>query len=143
MGVEVGHDEIVTAFRVGKPREVVFAFLATPRNHFTVNREGPIVEQSDGPLRSGSFYVLAFDQFRARVTYEVVEPPERIVVAVALSGRLSGGMRSRRDFVLGEHDDVTSVEVRSRGSGGWISWGPLMRAGERAAMSRLQRKIEG
>jgi hypothetical protein len=58
MRVDVNQDEIVTAFRVGKPREIEFAFLARPRNHFTANREGPIVEQSDGPLRSGSFYVL-------------------------------------------------------------------------------------
>ena len=142
MGVVATSGEIVTTFRVGRPREAVFAFLTTPRNHFTANRAGPIVDQSDGPLRTGSSYVLAFDQLRAHVTYEVIEPPERIVVAIALSRRLSGGTRSRREFVLVEDGNATGVEVRSRGSGGWVSWGPLVRAGERAALSRLRRRIE-
>jgi hypothetical protein len=52
-------------------------------------------------------------------------------------------MRSRRDFVLTEDGDATSVEVRSRGAGGWISWGPIVRAAERVATARLKRRIEG
>ena len=142
MGVDAKGQEIVTVFRVTRPREAAFSFLIDPRNHFLSNRRGSIVEQSRGSLQDGSYYVLAFDQLRARVTYEVVAPPERTVVSIALSGRLSGGMRSRRDFLLHIDGDGTNIEVRSQGSGGWISWGPIVRAGERAAMAHLKRRIE-
>jgi hypothetical protein len=134
--------EVVTELWVARPRDDVFAFLADPRHHFIANHEGPIVDQSPGPLHAGSFFVLAFDQIRARVTFESVEPPERLVVATAMTGRLSGGTTSRREYVLTEDGDATRVEVRASGSGGWISWRPLVRAAERASSKQLKRRIE-
>jgi hypothetical protein len=63
-----------TTFDVLVPRERVAAFLAEPRHLLAANHRGPVVEQSDGPLGAGSWFVLAFDQLRVRVEYTLFEP---------------------------------------------------------------------
>lgn len=133
-----------TTFEVAVPPARVFAFLSNPRNLITANREGPVVEQSDGSLGVGSWFVLAFDQLRARVEYTALEPTRKIAVSVAMSGRGSGGMSGTHEFVLSalEGGSATRIEATADGSGGWLRWGPFVRASQSAAWRRLSQRIE-
>jgi carbon monoxide dehydrogenase subunit G len=135
---------VSTVFEVAVPRDRVVTYLAEPRNLLVANHKGPVLEQSDGPLASGSWFVLGFDQLRARVEYVTFEPPERIAVAVSMSGRGSGGMRSVQEFRLSELEDGrgTRVEATADGTGGWLSWEPLTRVAQRLTWRRLRKQIE-
>jgi len=53
-------------FDISPSPSQVFAYLLIPRNLVTANREGPVVERSEGPTSTGSWYVLAFDQLHVR-----------------------------------------------------------------------------
>jgi carbon monoxide dehydrogenase subunit G len=120
----------------------VVAFLSHPRNLIAANHKGPVVERSEGPLASGSWFVLAFDQLRARVEYVTYEPPTRISAYVSLSGLGSGGARWRHDYVLTPKGTGTHVAVAVDGRDGLIRWAPFQRAVTRLALRRLKAKIE-
>jgi len=133
-----------TTFDVDVPPARVFVFLTQPGNLIAANRKGPIVERSDGPLGLGSWFVLAFDQLRARVEYTAFEPDRKLAVSVVLSGRGSLGTSSTQEFVLSELDggSRTRVEIIARGQGGCLRWGPLVRASQRAASRRMRARME-
>ena len=133
-----------TTFDVAVPPSRVFEFLTDPRNLITANHEGPVIEQSDGPLGAGSWFVLAFDQIRARVEYIAFEPTRKLTVSVVMSGRGAGGMSSTQQFVLAELDggSRTRIEATADGSGGWLRWGPVVRATQSASWRRLSKRIE-
>lgn len=102
-----------TTFEVSIPPDRVAAYLADPRHLLMANHAGPVVEQSQGPLAAGSWYVLAFDQLRARVEYTAFDPPRLIAVRLAMSGRGSGGMRSAQEFELSAIDDGRGPGISS------------------------------
>jgi hypothetical protein len=133
-----------TTFDAAVPPSRAFAFFSNPRNLLVANNKGPIVEQSEGPLAEGSWFVLKFDQLRARVEYTAVEPDRRIAAVVTMSGVGSGGQVSRFDYVLTPLDggSRTRVEVTADGSGGSLRWGPLVRYANAASMKRLREKME-
>jgi carbon monoxide dehydrogenase subunit G len=133
-----------TIFEVAVPLPRVFAFLCDPRNLITANHDGPVVEQSTGPFGVGSWFVLAFDQIRARVEYTAFEPTRRLAVSVVMSGRGAGGMSSKQEFVLTALDggSGTRIEATADGTGGWIRWGPIVRASQAATWRRLSKRIE-
>lgn len=133
-----------TVFDVAVPPGRVAAYLAEPRHVIVANHKGPVLEQSDGPLATGSWFVLGFDQLRVRVEYLTFEPPTRIAVAVSMSGRGSAGMRSVQEFRLSELDRGrgTRVGANAEGSGGWLHWEPLMRLAQRLMWRRLRKQIE-
>jgi carbon monoxide dehydrogenase subunit G len=135
---------VSTTFDVAVPAGRVFAFLSNPRNFIAGNHIGPVVEQSDGPLAAGSWFVLAFDQLRMRVEYTAFEPSRRVAVATSMSGRGSGGMWSKQEFVLTELDggSGTRVEATADGAGGLLRWGPLVRASQALTWRRIRHKIE-
>ena len=110
------------AFNVSASPSLVSAYLSNPRNVLIANHEGPVVERSDPPVDAGSWLVLAFDQLRARVEYTRYEPPDVIAVAVAYSGRGSGGVTQSATYCL-EADDATGgtkVSLAVDGSGGSV-----------------------
>jgi carbon monoxide dehydrogenase subunit G len=135
---------VSTVFEVAVPRDRVLAYLAEPRHLLVANHKGPVLDQSDGPLASGSWFVLGFDQLRARVEYVTFEPPERIAVAVSMSGQGSGGMRGVQEFRLSELKDGrgTRVKAIADGSGGWLRWEPLTQVAQRLTWRRLRKQIE-
>jgi phosphopantothenate synthetase len=108
------------------------------------NHDGPIVEQSDGPLDAGSWFVLKFDQLRARVEYSVLQPERHVAAQVSLTGFGSGGKTWRRDYVLTPLDEGsrTRVVVTTDGKVGLLRWGPLVRAAESASAKRMRDKME-
>src|SRR5574338_387270 len=124
----------VSTFDVAVPPDRVFAYLSNPRNLMSANHEGPVVVRSDGPLVAGSWFVLKFDQLRARVEYTEVEPDRHIAAQVALSGFGSGGSVGRVDVILTpvEGGSRTRVQLTTDSKGGWLRWGPLLRAQESA-----------
>jgi len=136
--------ELETTFDVAVPPGRAFAFLADPRNLVTANHPRPVVEQSAGPLTSGSWFVLALDQLRVRVEYEQVEPDRQLVAVVTMSGRGSAGSTGRQAIDLCPLDGGarTRIWAMADGSGGWIRWGPLVRASQRATWRRLARGID-
>ncbi len=133
-----------STFDADIPPGSAFAFLSNPRNLLVANNKGPVIEQSVGPLAEGSWFVLKFDQLRARVEYTAVEPERRIAAEVTMSGIGSGGQVSRFDYVLTPLDggSRTRVEVTADGSGGCLRWGPLVRYAHSASMKRLCEKME-
>ena len=133
-----------TTFEVSIPPDRVAAYLADPRHLLLANHAGPVVEQSEGPMAAGSWYVLAFDQLRARVEYSVFDPPRAIAVRLAMSGRGSGGMRSAQEFELSAIDEGrgTRVAATAEGEGGLIRWAPIRRAVQAMNWRRLKRGIE-
>jgi hypothetical protein len=133
-----------TTFDAAIPPSRAFAFLSKPRNLIAANNKGPIVEQSEGPLAEGSWFVLKFDQLRARVEYTAFEPEKHIAAEVTMSGIGSGGQASRFDYVLTPLDggSRTHVAVTADGSGGCLRWGPLVRYANAASMKRLRGKME-
>jgi uncharacterized protein YndB with AHSA1/START domain len=135
---------LTTSFEVAIPRDRVAAYLADPRHLLVANRTGPIVERSDGPLAAGSWFVLAFDQLRARVEYTAYEPPYKLAATVSMTGRGSGGMTSSQDFVLSEVEDgrATRVDASAEGTPGFIRWAPLIRASQSLTWRHLRQRIE-
>ena len=131
------------SLEVDVPRDRVAAYLSDPRNLVQGNHPRPVIERSDGPLVSGSWFVLALDQIRVRVEYTEFGPPSRILVTITMSGRLSGGSHGTEEFRLSELDDGrTRVEITADGTGSWIRWAPLQRASQNLLWRRLARKIE-
>jgi carbon monoxide dehydrogenase subunit G len=135
---------ITTVFDVSVPLDRVVAYLGDPRHLITANHKGPVIEQSDGPLASGSWYVLGFDQLRARVEYTVYDPPRRIAASVSMTGRGAGGSSAAQEFVLSELDEgaATRVEASIDGEGGWIHWAPLVRIGQSMTWRRMRAQID-
>jgi polyketide cyclase/dehydrase/lipid transport protein len=133
-----------TTFEVPVPRDRVFAFLSNPRNLIAANHTGPVVDQSEGALGPGSWFVLAFNQLRMRVEYVVWEPTSRIAVAMVMTGRGSGGLAARQQFVLTQLNggERTQIGATVEGTGGFIQWEPLMRAAQSMAWRRLRKKLE-
>jgi hypothetical protein len=131
-------------FDAAVPPSHAFTFLTNPRNLIIANNRGPVIEQLEGPLAEGSWFVLKFDQLRARVQYTTVEPERRIGVDVTMSGIGSGGRVSRYDYLLTPLDggSRTRVEVTADGSGGCLRWGPLVRYANSASAKRLRAKME-
>lgn len=126
------------------PPDRAFAFLSNPRNLIAANHKGPMIEQSEGPLAAGSWFVLKFDQLRARVEYTAVEQERRIAAQVTMSGIGSGGQVSRYDYVLTPLDggSRTRVEGTADGSSGCVRWGPVVRFANAASAKRLRAKME-
>jgi carbon monoxide dehydrogenase subunit G len=135
---------LATTFDVSVPPERVAAYLGDPRHLITANHTGPVLEKSEGPLTTGSWFVLKFDQLRARVEYTMYDPPRRIAASVAMTGRGSGGIKTTQVFVLSALDGRvgTRVEASIEGEGGWMHWGPLMRIGQGLNWRRMRRRIE-
>ncbi len=135
---------ISTTFDVAASPAAVFDFLCNPRNLIEANHEGPVLASSDGPLQRGSWFVLALDQLRARVEYTEFEPDQRIAVSIEMSGRGSAGASSRHEFILVElaGGRGTRVEATADGQGGWLRWGPLVRAWQSASWQRFQKRLE-
>ena len=108
------------------------------------NHEGPIIEQSEGPFAAGSWFVLRFDQLRARVTYLVVDPERRVSARVAMSGFGSGNRVWDHDYVLTPLDGGarTQIQVTIDGPSGCVRWAPFTRIMRNASMRRLRTKIE-
>lgn len=126
-----------------EPRRA-FAFLSNPRNLMVANHPGPIVGQSGGPFEAGSWFVLKFDQLRARVEYTVVEPDEHIAALITMSGLGSFGQVARQDFSLTPLDDGsrTRIEWTTDGHGGCLRWSPFVRVSRSAAAKLLRVKME-
>jgi hypothetical protein len=123
--------------------ERVTAYLANPRNHIVANHKGPVVESSDGPVREGSWFVLAFDQLRARVEYVEFEPARKVTVFVAWSGRFSRGATHRHEYLLTELEEWrTRVQLTAESKAGVIRWGPIVRWMHALAMRRMKGRIE-
>ena len=135
--------QVSTTFDVPVPPSRVFAFLSDPRNLIAANHPGPVVDRSDGPLAVGSWSVLAFDQVRVRVDYTAFEPDRRLGVTIVMTGRGARGVSSRQDFGLSTIGDGsgTRVEATVEGQGGWLRWGPIVRASQRAAWRRMRDRM--
>ena len=132
-----------THFEVSLPPDGVAAYLTNPRNLVRSNREGEIVERSDGPLAEGSWYVLAFGPLRTRIEYAAVDLPRRIVVTVQTTNATSSGVRSTQEWVLAPlpNGRGTRVEINSEGSGGCLP-GVLRRGARRDYVQHLRAAIE-
>ena len=135
---------LTAVFDVAVPRDRVIAYLAEPRHLIVANHEGPLIDRSDGPLATGSWFIFGFDQLRVRIQYVAFEPPTRIAVELAMTGRGSGGMTAVQEFRLSELDGgrATRIEATADGSGGWLRWGPLRRAVQKLTWRRLRQQIE-
>ena len=135
---------MTTTFDVSVPPDRVAAYLADPRHLLVANHKGPIIEQSDGPLGSGSWYVLKFDQLRARVEYTTYDPPRSLAASVIWTGRGAGGVKATQEFVLTELDGHAGTRVNASvdGEGGWIRWQPLQRMSQSLNWRRMRRRIE-
>jgi carbon monoxide dehydrogenase subunit G len=123
--------------------EQVVAYLSNPRNLITANNAGPTVEQSEPPIQSGSWAVLAFDQLRMRVEYLDYEPPARIAVSTTFTGKGSGGTRAVYAYRLEpiQATGGTRLTVEVDGQGGWVP-APLSRLFQRLLWRRMQQRIE-
>lgn len=135
---------VSSTFEVAVPPARVFAYLSDPRHFIAANHDGPIIDQSGGALGVGSWYLLAFDQLRARVVYTAFEPDRTIGVAVVMTGRGSGAMSSTQAFVLSELDGGkrTRIQATAGGHGGLLRWGPFVRAAQSATWRRLRHQLE-
>jgi hypothetical protein len=130
-------------FDVSRSRDEVVAYLSNPRNILVANHEGPVVDHSDGPVRTGSWSVLAFDQLRVRVEYIQFEPPTVIAASMTYTGRGSGGMRGTFVYRLAPIGiaDGTTVTLEAEASGGPIP-GPVSRLLWPLLWRRLRARIE-
>ena len=135
--------QMSTVFEVPIPPDRVAVYLGDPRNLAAANHKGPVVERSDGPVATGSWFVLAFGQLRARVEY-VQYDPQAIVAKVAITGRGSGGIVATHAFQLSPLDGgkATRVEATIDGTGGLITWEPAMRAAQRLTWRRMRQRME-
>ena len=85
-------------FEVTLPLGDVITFLSEPRNLIHANNAGPVLEQSDGPVRAGWWSVLALDQLRVRVEYTVFEPPDVVEASMTWTGPGSRGLEVICDY---------------------------------------------
>ncbi|MEA2621151.1 MAG: hypothetical protein QOH61_61 [Chloroflexota bacterium] len=135
-------------FEVQVRRDRVVAYLADPGNAILANRPRRIVEQSSGPITTGSWAVLAMDQLRVRVEYVAFEPPGLVVIQVTTSGLMAMGTRSTQRYELQSIDGGrrTRVGLTSDGSGGCLP-SPLVRLVEplqrRSIRKRMNRIGDG
>jgi hypothetical protein len=115
-------------FDLSAPPDQVLTYLSNPRNIVIANNDGPVIEESDPPLRAGSWSVLAFDQLRVRVLYTAFEPPTLVAASTTVNGRGSGGMRGSYVYQLRPVRGTggTRVTVDAESSGGWMP-GPVGR----------------
>lgn len=132
-----------TVFEVPVPPDRVAAYLAEPRHLIDVNHNGPVLESSDGPTVTGSWYILGFDQLRARIEYTTFDPPAMICAHVGLTGKGSGGMAGLYEFRLSDVGGGrgTRVEASAEGSGGLIRWAPLQRAALNMRWRRMRQQM--
>jgi len=109
-------------FDVSSPPDEVVAYLSNPRNILVANHKGPVVEESDPPVRAGSWSVLAFDQLRVRVEYTKYEPPALVAASMSYTGRGSGGMSGTVVYRLAPVDETggTRVTLDEETSNGWM-----------------------
>ena len=100
-------------FDLSAPPDQVLTYLSNPRNIVIANNDGPVVEQSDPPLRAGSWSVLAFDQ-ASRVRSSCIRPLNLrrwLAASTTVNGR--GVSAAWRGVVR-----LTSSPTHSRGTGG-------------------------
>lgn len=118
----LGHMRQTCTFEVSARPAEVAAWLSVPGNLLVANRRGSVAERSDPPVRTGSWFVLAFEQLRVRVEYTAFGPPLRVAASVVYSGRRSGGLRAAATYHLVENRRTggTSVIVEADSSGGWV-----------------------
>jgi hypothetical protein len=130
-------------FDLSAPPDQVLTYLSNPRNILIANNEGPVVEQSDPPVRAGSWSVLAFDQLRVRVRYTAFEPPALVAASMTVSGRGSGGMSGSYVYQLRpvRETDGTRVTLDAESSGGWMP-GPLSRLFWPLMWRQIRRRME-
>ena len=135
---------ITTTFDVHVTPDRVATYLADPRHLLVANHDGPVIEQSEGPLASGSWFVLRFDQLRVRVEYTAFDPPRRVAAIVSMTGRGARGSTATYEFVLTKLDggEGTRVDASVDGEGGWIRWGPLQRMSQSLTWRRMRQGIE-
>lgn len=124
------------------PGEVA-AYLGNPRNLVMANHQGPVVEQSEPPTRTGSWSVLAFDQIRVRIEYTAFEPPDLISVSITYSGRGSGGLHGTDIYRLAPipGGSGTRVTLDTEKSGGWVP-DAVNRALWKWSIKPLQRRMD-
>ena len=90
-------------FAVPTSPDRVVAYLSRPRSLLIANHEGPVIEQSDPPIRSGSWSIHQFDQLRVRVEY-VALTPDRVAVTITSTGWGSGGMNGSFTYRIASID---------------------------------------
>jgi carbon monoxide dehydrogenase subunit G len=134
-------------FDLSASPDQVVTYLSNPRHMLLANHKGPVVEQSDLPVRAGSWSVLAFDQLRVRVQYTAFEPPAIVAASMTVSGRGSGGMNGSFVYQLSpiRESGGTRVTFDAESSAAWmpglvsrLSW-PLMWRRLRSRMERGSR----
>jgi hypothetical protein len=109
-------------FDLSAPPDKVLTYLSNPRNIVIANNDGPVVEQSDPPVRAGSWSVLAFDQLRVRVQYTAFESPTLVAASTTVSGPGSGGVQGSYVYQLRpiRATGGTRVTLDAESSGGWM-----------------------
>jgi hypothetical protein len=103
-------------FAIEAAPEDVFEYLLDRRNLVTANHRKPIVEQSEPPTVTGSWAIIALDQLRARIDYQDVVAPTRVVAKVAASGRGSRGLAHIQAYELrgsGRGPTIVALEATS------------------------------
>jgi hypothetical protein len=130
-------------YDVSSSPDDVAAHLANPRNLVLANHEGPVVDQSDPPIRAGSWFVLAFDQLRLRVEYTTFDPPTLIALSTIYSGRGSAGMQGTYVYQLASipKSPGTRITLDADVSGGWLP-DVLARLLLRRSLKRLQSRMD-
>ena len=130
-------------FDVASSPDEVATYLANPRNLLMANHKGPVVDQSEPPTRTGSWYVLAFDQIRVRIEYTTFEPPALIAISVGYSGRGSAGLQGTDVYRLAPlpGGSGTRVSLDAEKSGGWAP-DAINRLLWRWSINRLQRRMD-
>jgi hypothetical protein len=130
-------------YDVSSSPEDVAAYLANPRNLVSANREGPVIDQSEPPMRTGSWFVLAFDQIRLRVEYTAFDPPTLIAFSVKYSGRGSAGMQGTCVYQLASIPDLpgTRITLGADMSGGWLP-DVVNRLLWRRSLKRMQSRMD-
>jgi carbon monoxide dehydrogenase subunit G len=122
--------------------ERVFEFLSTPRNVLVFNSVGSTVSQSDPPMSTGSWAVLAFGALRARIEYVTYQPGE-VAVSISWSGSGtkvgSGTYTYRLEPLMTTGGTRVTVEVDAP-SGHWPPF--LVRLLRRTTSRRIQQRIE-
>ncbi|HEX2755845.1 MAG TPA: SRPBCC family protein [Candidatus Limnocylindrales bacterium] len=98
------------SFDIPVPPDRVVAYLSRPRNLLIANHVGPVIEQSDPPVRRGSWSVHQFDQLRVRVEYIALERDE-VAVAISSTGRGSGGVNGSFRYWLAPVDASRGTRV--------------------------------
>jgi hypothetical protein len=130
-------------FDVSAPPDEVVIYLSNPRHMLLANHEGPVVDESDPPVRAGSWSMLTFDQLRVRIEYTAFEPPDLVAASLTYSGRGSGGMDGSFVYRLEPIRETggTRVTLDAESSGGWMP-GPIGRLFWPLMWRRLRSRME-